>query len=231
MARRIPEDRFEALVRHATAVFIERGHRRTQMADVAAAIGVAKGTLYGYVDGKEALFALCLALADVPGPIPLPEALPLPNPAPGEIGQRVKEALAEGARQPALERALAAPVPADASGVAAELRTIVAELFDLMHARRFGIKLLDRCLDHPELEGLWREGGREPVRAALERHLATRAAQGALRVDDSAFAARYVVEACATWAVHVHWDPAPQRFDAQVARDSVIDFVVRGLVA
>ena len=40
MARRIPADRFDRLVRGATEVLIERGYRRTQMADVAEAIGV-----------------------------------------------------------------------------------------------------------------------------------------------------------------------------------------------
>ena len=33
----------------ATDVFIERGYRQTQMADVARAMGVAKGTVYLYV--------------------------------------------------------------------------------------------------------------------------------------------------------------------------------------
>ena len=49
MARHIPEDRIDGLIRAATEVFIARGYRLTQMADVAEAVGVAKGTLYGYV--------------------------------------------------------------------------------------------------------------------------------------------------------------------------------------
>ena len=55
MARRIPESRFDELVRAATGVFIARGYRLTQMSDVAEAVGVAKGTLYGYVESKDAL--------------------------------------------------------------------------------------------------------------------------------------------------------------------------------
>ena len=41
MARKIPENRFDDLVAAATDVFIERGYRRTQMQDVADAVGVA----------------------------------------------------------------------------------------------------------------------------------------------------------------------------------------------
>ena len=84
MSRHIPENRFDDLVDAATDVFIARGYRLTQMADVAAAVGVAKGTLYGYVEGKEALFALCLRCASRTGPVALPEQLPVPSPAPGD---------------------------------------------------------------------------------------------------------------------------------------------------
>ena len=41
MVRQIPEDRLPQLLDAATRVFVEQGYRRTQMADVAAAMGVA----------------------------------------------------------------------------------------------------------------------------------------------------------------------------------------------
>jgi len=58
MARKTPPNRLEQLVEHATRVFVEQGYRRTQIADVAAAMGVAKGTIYLCVESKEALFDL-----------------------------------------------------------------------------------------------------------------------------------------------------------------------------
>ena len=64
MARSIPKDRFQDLLEAATAVFLEQGYRRTQMADVAARMGVAKGTLYLYVESKDALFDAVLRHAD-----------------------------------------------------------------------------------------------------------------------------------------------------------------------
>jgi AcrR family transcriptional regulator len=51
MVRTIPADRFPAVVAAAARVFITHGYQRTQVQDVADALGLAKGTLYGYADG------------------------------------------------------------------------------------------------------------------------------------------------------------------------------------
>lgn len=229
MARRIPADRFDDLVRGATQVFIEAGYSRTQMADVAHAVGVAKGTLYGYVESKDALFLLCLASADATEPIALPEPLPLPAPAPGEIGRRVAEAVRQEVRLPRLEAALASAGTDDAER---EARAVVGELFDLMYANRFGIKLLDRCMDHPEIQGLWQARGREGVRQAVAAYVETRARSGDFRTfPDVRLGARMVIEICTTWAVHIHWDRAPETYDPVLARTNAIDFAVRGLLA
>lgn len=45
--------------------------------------GVAKGTLYGYVESKEALFALCIFHADRSGAMERPATLPVPTPKRG----------------------------------------------------------------------------------------------------------------------------------------------------
>ena len=70
MPRRVPEHRIKDLFAAATAVFIEQGYRRTQMSDVARRLGVAKGTLYLYVESKEALFDAVLrnAAGEIPDP-------------------------------------------------------------------------------------------------------------------------------------------------------------------
>jgi len=227
MARRIPEDRFEQLVRAATEVFIARGYRLTQMSDVAEAVGVAKGTLYGYVDSKDALLTLCLTTADAPGPIALPENLPLPTLEAGQLGQQVKAALSQETGLPLLSAAVARD---HAEEPLEELRDIIGELFDLMYSNRHGIKLLDRCMDHPELVDLWQTHGREGPRLALARYLEKRIAGGQLReVANLRLAARIVIETVATWAVHIHWDRAPEAFDHDEARATTIDFLVRGL--
>ena len=226
--RRIPEERFDELVRAAVEVFIERGYRRTQMSDVADALGVAKGTLYGYVESKEALFALCLRYADHVGPVPRPPALPLATPRPGELEAEVAQRLAAESVPPALAEALRHPrakAPRD------ELDSVLFDLFDALSAHRRTIKLIDRCMDHPELGGIWQSAGRESVRAALRRYLEARSAAGQLRSQPNPrLAARIVVEQVTTWAVHIHWDRAPEAIDPAEARTTVVDFLARALL-
>ena len=229
MARRIPENRFDELVRAATEVFIARGYRLTQMSDIAEAVGVAKGTLYGYVESKEALLWVCLLGADQAGPIPLPERLPIPTPPQGQMGLRVKDALNAEQAQPILSEALERDRAADP---VEEMGKVFGELFDLVFANRHRIKLLDRCLDHPELANLWQTHGREQPRRAIARYIEQRIAVGQIRpVPSIRLAARIVIETVATWAVHIHWDRAPEVFELQEMRTNAIDFLVRALRA
>ncbi len=75
-------------------------------------------------------------------------------------------------------------------------------------------------------------GGRESARLAFARYIELRVASGHFRrVDSLPLAARIVIETCATWAVHIHWDRAPELFDPAQARDTTIDFLVRGLLS
>jgi AcrR family transcriptional regulator len=229
MARRIPENRFDELVRAATEVFIARGYRLTQMSDIAEAVGVAKGTLYGYVESKEALLWVCLLGADQAGPIPLPDTLPIPTPPQGQMGLRVKDALNAEQAQPILSEALERDRAEDP---AEEMGKVFGELFDLVFANRHRIKLLDRCLDHPELANLWQTQGREQPRRAIARYIEQRIAVGQIRpVPSIRLAARIVIETVATWAVHIHWDRAPEVFELKEMRTNAIDFLVRGLRA
>ncbi len=229
MARRIPANRFDELVRKATQVFITRGYRLTQMSDIAKAVGVAKGTLYGYVESKDALLLLCLHCADDSGPIEVPETLPLPAPEAGEIALQVKYGLAQALHQPELA---AAQKTQRALDPRAELRDVIGEFYDLMSVNRHRIKLLDRCMDHPDLEELWQLAGRVQSRLDFVRYLEVRIRAGQVRpVPDVALAARIVIETCATWAVHIHWDRAPEFYDPDLCRANAIDFLVRGLIA
>jgi AcrR family transcriptional regulator len=228
MPRAIPQHRFQDLVHAATAVFLEQGYRRTQVADVAARMGVAKGSLYTYVESKEALFDYVLRHADRPGPIELPAQLPVPTPAPEATLELVQERLAEEGDLPALDAALARTRVAD---VAAELEAILGELYDALAGHRTAIKLLDRCApDYPELAKLWYRAGREGALALLTPYLEDRARRRRLRrFEDSGLTARIVLETLVFWAVHRHWDPSPQTFDEATARRTVLAFLTSAL--
>jgi AcrR family transcriptional regulator len=228
MARSIPPERFADLVEAATAVFLEQGYRRTQMADVAARMGVAKGTVYLYVESKEALFDAVLRHADLGETPPLPDALPVRTPPPGATLEFVRKRVAESAGLPVLAAALARQRVGD---VAAELEAIIRELYGLLSRNRVGIKLLDRCaLDQPELAAVWYATGREGALGLLHRYLEDRIRRRRIpRVADPAISARIALETAVFWAVHRHWDPAPQPVDETTAEDAVVEFVVRAL--
>jgi AcrR family transcriptional regulator len=229
MPRAIPGDRFEALIDAATAVFLEQGYRNTQVADVAARMGLSKGSIYTYVESKEALFDCVLRHADHAHRIELPEVLPVPTPSPGATLKMVQELLAAEGALPALTAALARARVAD---VRAEVDAVLGELYDALAAHRTAIKLLDRCArDYPDLAELWHRGGREGALALLGRYFDDRARRGHLRRNgDGAVAARIVLETLVFWAVHRHWDPSPQAVDESSVRQIVLDFLAAALL-
>lgn len=230
MARTVPDSRFRDLLEAAAVVFLEQGYRRTQMADVAARAGVAKGTLYLYVESKEALFDAVLRNADALDQSVNPETLPLPTPPAGATLEMVRKRVAEEAALPALQAALARRRVTD---VGAEVEEIVRELYALFWRHRASIKLLDRCSqEHPELAAVWFGTGRGGAVELLRRYLEDRVRRKRLpAVRDVAVTARLVLETAVFWAVHRHWDPSPQPMDDRTAEDSVVDFIRRALMA
>jgi AcrR family transcriptional regulator len=229
MPRSIPEDRFQDLIGAATAVFLEQGYRRTQVADVAARMGVAKGSVYTYVESKEALFDCVLRHADRSERVELPETLPVATPPPRATLEMVRKRLAEDAALPSLTAALSRARVVD---VRAELATVLGEIYDALARGRTAIKLLDRCApDYPDLAKVWYRAGREGALSLLTRYLDDRAHRGRLRrFEESAVAARIVLETLVFWAVHRHWDPSPQAVDEDAAKGTVLAFLLAALL-
>ncbi len=225
MPRKIPDSRFQDLIDAATRVFIAQGYRRTQMREVAEAMGVAKGTVYLYVESKEALFDVVLRSADVPGSIPLPPRLPVRAPGRGRPLQWVKDRLGE---QPASATPRAALRRPGGHGEASELSRILRELYEAMTRNKTGIKLVDRCaVEYPALAKVWFTHGREALLGELTQYLEQGIRTGRLRqVPDSIVAARLIMETLVFLAVHRHWDPSPSPVDSRVAQDTVVQMLV-----
>lgn len=229
MPRTMPPGRFDELVRNATEVFIARGYRRTQMADIAAAVGVSKGTLYLYVEGKDALLALCLRHADDVAPLGLPAELPVRTPPRGFLAAVIGKRLDGEGASPLLAAAIGRP---RAEHIGSELHGILSEFYTQIEAHCRGIKLVDRCWDHPELGAVWQERGREAPRAQLAEYLELRMRAGQIRPHpEPRLMARIAVETISTWAMHIKWDPAPEPFDPLESKRSVIEFIARGLLS
>ena len=228
MARQIPEDRLPQLLDAATRVFVEQGYRRTQMADVAAAMGVAKGTLYLYVESKEALFDLVCRYGDQPPPSASDVVFPVRSPKAGATLRYVRGELQRHQGIAALTAAVARKRPGD---VPSEIGAIVGELYDQLAANRRRIKLIDTSArDYPELAKLWFEGARGGLLELFAGYLKARIARGLIApVPDVDATARLVLETTVFWAVHRHFDSRPERIGEEVARATVVQFVVRAL--
>ena len=228
MARKAPEDRLPQLLDAATRVFVEQGYRRTQMADVAAAMGVAKGTLYLYVESKEALFDLVCRYGDRPPRSASDVAFPVRSPKAGATLRYVRDELQRHQGIAALTAAVACKRPGD---VASEIGAIVGELYDQLAANRRRIKLIDTSArDYPELAKLWFEGARAGIVELFAAYLKARIARGLIApLPDVDATARLVLETTVFWAVHRHFDSRPERIGEQVARATVVQFVVRAL--
>lgn len=215
MPRVRPADRLERLIATATRVFVASGgFRRTQIGDVARAMGVAKGTVYLYVESKEALFDLVMRRAL--GLAVHPESLPVPTPAPGATLEMVAEHIREGSAFPALE-----------SG--ASLVDVLGEIYDVLEHNRTAIKLIGTSAhDMPELAEVWLGQGRARLNQRLADYLGRRTDTVAV-VDDVDVAARLISETLTWFAVHRHFDPAPQAMSATVARATAIGILARGV--
>ena len=226
MSRTRPKDRLDALVAAATTTFLRNGGPdRTQMQDVARALGVAKGTLYLYVEGKEALFDLVIRHADEPGPV-APPVLPVPNPAPGALAARVADRIQARGRFPALQAALSAP-SIDAPAVHAAL----AQVHDVLSANRTAIRLINiAARDRPDLAEPWFAGARGVLLQGLTQLIERGVADGTLRpVPDTGTAARVVVETCMWFAVHRPWDPRPDGIPDATTRATALHMLAGGL--
>jgi AcrR family transcriptional regulator len=230
MTRKRPKDRLPRLVDVATEAFIAaKGYHRTQMDDVARGLGVSKGTLYLYVESKEALFDLCVRHADRPDSMGEPNQLPVPTPVAGATLQYVQERLAT---DPRMAQLTALACVDESESPTADFEALLRLLFQTLADNRRTIKLVDvAAIDHPELSGVWFSQTRGGLLALLQPYLERRVAQGAfLPVLDGAMAARYAIETCVWWAVHRHWDPAPQDLDESHVEDGVVQLLLRAFI-
>lgn len=223
---------FPRLVSAAAETFIAQGFQRTQMQDVADRLGVAKGTVYGYVESKAALLAAAVRYADGVAPLPELAELPVPTPVAGEVAALVADRLRGEVAELRLVKAVAGRRRAP---IAEELTEIVTDLYRRLARHRVSIKLVDRCAPElPDLGEVWFGVGRAGQVAVLTDYLTRRAASRALHLPGPApVVARTILETCVLWAVHLHWDPAgdPEQPPPEIVAATLAGLLTHGLVS
>jgi AcrR family transcriptional regulator len=184
--------RTRGIARAALAAFIQGGYRLTQIAHVADRLGVSVGSLYRYVESKEALFHIA-ALEALDR---LPDVLPLPFKVAGsqETVAVLTEMIADDPLWPTLRDIVGRPPGSEAK---AEARAIAGELYDVMAARALFINLLDRCAqDIPELAEVFDQRIRRRLMGDLVTWVVRRGVAGGGRSEAEALA-RGAMEAVA----------------------------------
>ncbi len=227
MPRARPEERLTSIATAATKIFGRQGYRRTRVADVATEAGISSGSVFTYVESKEALFHLVFdhgfgTLGEVVPP------LPLPTPAPGETVELIRQGLR---KIPAvrLRSALDDDAPGD---VASELRGIVEERYDIVSGRWPMLAVIERCaVDLPDIEHMYFGSVRGRYFDQLARYLETRSSQGSIRaLDDAALTARVITESIAWFAWKRHESRDASLYDDAASRATVVEFICTSLL-
>lgn len=212
-------------------VFGTLGLTGARISDVAREMGVSHGTIYNYVESKEALFYLLVDWWLRDGPPALDEAR-LPLTAPSEerllerLGERVEELFALRHLDAALER------PTPPPDTAAELRGILEELYDRTFDTRRAADMIERSArDVPALARFFSGEVRRPLFLRVETYLRNRAGMGLISCREPEAGARLLVETVTYAARHRHRDPQPPDASDQVFRESTASLLCRGLLA
>jgi AcrR family transcriptional regulator len=226
MARAPARERLATIATAGTEVFGRLGYRGTRTADVAREAGISSGSLFTYVESKEALFYLVFAHRFGRFDEVLPP-LPLPTPAPGEtielIGQELRKVPA-----PRLRAAFGEDRPPDA---VAELRGIVDERYGIIESLWPLLAVIERCaLDLPELDAFYFGQARRGFFARLTEYIEMRASRGYLRATpDAAVTARLIIESVTWFAWKRRQGRDARTYNDELVRRSVLDFVCAAL--
>ena len=218
-------DRTQDVARAALGAFCDGGYRLTQIAHVSERLGVSVGTIYRYVDSKEALFHLAV-LAAIGDPLD-GLALPLKVHGIADSAQRLADVTAGDRLWGQLEVARATPSPGDVRG---EARVIAEQLYEAMARRALVICLLDRCAHEiPELTEIFDRQVREPLMEDLTAWVLERGLAGETDLPSAGALARGAMEAIAWLAKSRPGDPTAAWMSDEQARAAAITIFVNAL--
>lgn len=221
-----PSKRIQSLLGAGTNVFRHKDFKRAQMTDVAAEMGCSTGTLYNYVENKEALFEH-VVLFGMTGDLPCPDTLPLKMPDPGTTFAMIEKLARELAEGWSIYQALELDEPVDA---AEEVEKMTNELFDFFARYYRVIEVMETSvLDYADLASTYDSGRKQMIFGPWTALIEKRGASGAYRsIKDPDWVTILIVEALAAGA----WKQRSKDkdYDETRARRACLDFVLCALI-
>jgi AcrR family transcriptional regulator len=226
MARPRSTDFLERLLQAAMRVFTRKGLNRARMSDVAEEMGVAHGSLYNYVESKEALFYLLVDQGVREGPATLPAELPLRTPTREALLKRLEEQIEHSFTLTNLDAALKRRYVKDAQ---TELEEIVRELYLRTWQTREPATVLERsAIDQPDLFALFFVETRRRLLDRLTTYLNRRIEGGHFQpVADPGVAARFLIETVTFFARHRYNDLDLQPGNDEAVRETTVQLIIR----
>lgn len=222
--------RLRELVDAALGVFCRQGYERAQVADVAKVMGVAAGTIYLYVEGKEALFDLVIRHTAADDPEWLDDIdVPVSTPEPGSTLEFLRGVFGRKGQWPLLAAALQSKVAAD---IRVELDGVVREQYRLMTRHRRGLVLLMRsALEFPGLADVFVLGLRKRLLEGFGQYLTLRIAARQIRPLADVAATAAVMTQTIAWAnLQRPFDPGLNALAEDAVENATVDLIVSGLV-
>lgn len=224
----VPQVRLKEIAAAGATYFGRVGYRRTRMAEVAVEAGVSTGSVYTYVASKEALLHLVLAIG-LGRPVEEFAELPVTDPGLDATTEMVARELRRQALTPLLKAATESDAPTD---VGVELAAIVAEQYATVEKLRGVLSVIEACAaDIPSLEELYFGRRRRRRIDLLTQYLELRAGSGhVVSMPDMAVASQIITESVAWFAWKRFEGHDATRFDDELARRTVIEFVCNALL-
>jgi len=224
------ELRVKELIRCATEVFCTYGYKQTQMTDIAKAMGVAAGTLYLYVESKEALFDFAVRYGIENNVEHLPTSFPITTPKTGSTITFLKKILSEQAQWPKLTEAL---TKTQSENPRKELLDIIQELYSLMLDKRWGLFLIARsAVDFPELTEIFINKLRKNLLKDLTQYIKSRVETGQfLALPNPEISAIFLNETIVWAVIHRMCDPEFRMISEEQINDTVVMALVNSCVS
>lgn len=222
--------RIKELIRCATEVFCTYGYKQTQMTDIAKAMGVATGTLYLYVESKEALFDFVVRYGIENNVEQVSTTFPVITPKAGSTITFLKKILSEQVQWPKLAEAL---TKTQVENPRQELVDVIQELYSLMLSKRWGLFLIARSsVDFPELSEVFINKLRKNLLKDLTKYIKSRVeAKQFFAVVNPNISAIFLSETIVWAVIHRMCDPEFRLLSEEQLNTTVVTALANSFIS